>query len=450
LVVVETFIIAASFLGTQALRLRSWLEGVLEDGWIDWKVAVAVISIQASLYYHDLYERRAPGRRSELFIRLGRAIFSGAVLLSLVSYAFPIIHIDRGVLLGFGPVVFCTLLLWRRMYLWIDSQKKFSERVLILGTGVEAQQIAIEALSRLPLGFHIVGFLGESRAEVGRALVNTAIIGTTQDLVASVEKQKISRIVVALDDRRGRLPVDELLSCRLRGVRVEEGFDFFERLTGRLPVASLRPSSLVFSDGFRKPRALHAAKRTVEVLFAGLGLVVTMPLLAIIAIVIRLDSRGSVLYFQERIGEGGEIFSVIKYRTMRIDAEAGSGPVWATTGEDPRVTAVGRWLRRLRLDELPQLWNVLRGEMSFVGPRPERSHFVEQLRRVVPYYDERHRVKPGITGWAQVKFRYGSTIEDAEEKLQYDLYYVKHMSLMFDIVILLETAKVMILGKGAR
>jgi sugar transferase (PEP-CTERM system associated) len=257
-------------------------------------------------------------------------------------------------------------------------------------------------------------------------------------------------VVVALEDFRGRLPVADLLRCRLSGVRVEEVTTFLERLTGKILVKDLRPSWFVFSEGFNRPRIFGNAKRSAEFMLALVGLLIALPLLGLIALLVKLDSAGPIVYGQERVGERGRVFKLFKVRTMRTDAEADTGPVWSRRGHDPRVTRLGRVLRKLRLDEIPQLWNVLRGEMSFVGPRPERPHFVEQLRAVIPYYDERHTVKPGITGWAQVKFGYGSNLEDAEEKLQYDLYYIKHMSIMLDLRIVFDTAKVMALGRGAR
>jgi sugar transferase (PEP-CTERM system associated) len=246
------------------------------------------------------------------------------------------------------------------------------------------------------------------------------------------------------------MPVKELLACRMSGVRVEEAPSFYERLTGKILVNNLRPSWLVFSQGFNKPRLLRNSKRLGEFVVALVLLALFAPLIALVALLVRLEDGGPVFYRQERVGEHNRIFKLIKFRTMRVDAEAKTGPVWAPAEGDPRVTRVGRWLRKSRLDELPQLLNVLRGEMSFVGPRPERPHFVEQFRKIIPYYDERHGVKPGITGWAQVKFRYGSTIEDAEEKHQLDLYYIKHMSLVLDFTIVLDTIKVVLFGKGAR
>jgi exopolysaccharide biosynthesis polyprenyl glycosylphosphotransferase len=231
-------------------------------------------------------------------------------------------------------------------------------------------------------------------------------------------------------------------------VRVVEAATLFEGLSGRIPLRDLRPSWLIFSGGFDKPRVLNNVKRLGEAWLAGALLLATAPLAGLLALLVRVSGPGPMLYRQTRVGLDGRTFELLKWRSMREDAESTSGPVWASADNDPRATRLGRLLRKSRLDELPQLWNVLRGDMSFVGPRPERPHFVEKLRKVIPYYDERHGVRPGITGWAQVKFPYGATLEDAEEKLEFDLYYVKNMSLLLDVAIVLETFKVMLLGRG--
>jgi len=414
------------------------------------KALVHALVLQVCLYYNDLYDDRAMRVRLEVFLRFGQAFLIGTVVLAVVYFAIPPLRTGRGVMVIYLPLALTTVLLWRSVYLWASGHQALGETVLILGTGPHAIQIAREMLRRAPLGFRVAGFLGEHRAEVGRRLVNPSVIGTIDGLSQLVDEHQVSLIVVALEDRRGRMPVADLLRCRMRGIRVEEATNFFERLTGRILVKNLRPSWLVFSQGFNKPRFLRNAKQTIEFVMALALLVITAPLLGLLALLIRLESPGPVFYRQERVGQKGKIFSLIKFRTMRADAESATGPVWTSVEGDPRMTRLGGWLRKVRLDELPQLVNVVRGEMSFVGPRPERPHFVETLRKIIPYYDERHSVPPGITGWAQVKFCYGSTIEDAEEKLQFDLYYVKHMSLLFDLGIILDTLKVVVLGRGAR
>ncbi len=411
---------------------------------------VVVAVVQLSLYYGEVYDLRALRSRTGLFLRLGRSILLAAFLLPLVYYLAPSIRLAPRLLLLYLPVASTVILLWHAFVYWAGGREALTDNVLILGTGHSAQQVAAELLRRAPLGYRVVGFLGEHPDEVGRSMTSPPVVGTTDRLLRVVPELKVSLIVVAMDDRRGRLRVDDLLRCRVAGIPVEDAPTFYERLTGKLLVSDLRPSWLVFSPGFRKPRLLLASRRVLEFALAALLLVALAPLLGLVALLIRLDSPGPALFRQARVGRGGVVFELFKLRTMRADAEAASGPAWASPVGDRRITRVGRVLRGLRLDELPQLVNVLRGEMSFVGPRPERQHFVEQLRKVIPYYDERHNVPPGITGWAQVKFGYGSTIEDAERKLQFDLYYIKNMSPFLDLAIVLDTVKVMLVGRGAR
>ena len=411
---------------------------------------VAVLVFQLALYYGDVYGVEALRSRTVLVVRVGQAFAFAILALSLVYYLVPVLRLGPRVVLVLLPLAFVTVVGWHGVHRWIGGREALTDVVLIVGTGHGAQQIAREVLSRAPLGYQIVGFLGE-HAEVGRSLVNPSVIGTVDDLTSVVESRGVTRIVVAMEDRRGRLPIEDLLRCRVAGVQIDDAPSFYEQLTGKILLSDLRPSWLVFSPGFSRPRRfMRACKRLSEFVLASLLLLVTAPLLALVALAIRLDSAGPILYRQPRVGERGRVFNLFKLRTMGVDAEAATGPVWATAARDARVTRLGRLLRTLRLDELPQLVNVVRGEMSFVGPRPERPHFVEQLRKVIPYYDQRHSTRPGITGWAQVKFGYGSTIEDSERKLQFDLYYIKNMSLLLDLAILVDTLKVMALGRGAR
>jgi sugar transferase (PEP-CTERM system associated) len=414
------------------------------------KAILTIVVIQLALYYSDLYDDRALRSRTSFFLRLGQSFVVATLILTLAYYLFPALEVGRGILLIFLPLAAFLVTLWHSLHLWLAGREALSETVLILGTGHTARKIAVEMLERAPLGYNVVGFLGEHPAEVERRLVNPSIIGTMDDLLPLVERHHVNLIVVALDDRRGRMPVRELLECRMAGIRVEEAPSFFERLTGKILVSNLRPSWLVFSRGFSNPKTFANFKRVFELAASSILLIPTAPLFLLSALLIKLDSKGPVIYRQKRVGEYGKTFDLLKLRTMRADAEETTGPVWASSTDDPRITRIGRVLRKLRLDEMPQLINVLRGEMSFVGPRPERPHFVEKLGQVIPYYHERHNVKPGITGWAQVRFGYASTIEDAENKLQFDLYYIKNMSLLFDLTVLLQTLKVMLLGRGAR
>jgi len=274
------------------------------------------------------------------------------------------------------------------------------------------------------------------------------IIGDFKQISSICRTCQIDRVIVALDERRGSLPLEQLLQCRLKGIHVDDGITFGESLSGKLSIENLHPSTIIFSNGFRGVLVYKGIKKVIDLIASFLGLLVFLPLCLIIALAIKLDSRGPVFYRQERIGQDGRLFSLIKFRSMTVDAEK-DGPVWAVVN-DQRVTRVGRWLRKLRLDEITQIINVIKGEMSIVGPRPERPFFVKKLEKEVPFYSHRHAVKPGITGWAQILYPYGATREDAQEKLKYDLYYIKHMSPIMDLRIISETAKIVLMGRGSR
>ncbi|HKZ33573.1 MAG TPA: TIGR03013 family XrtA/PEP-CTERM system glycosyltransferase [Vicinamibacteria bacterium] len=446
-ILAESLIVLLSFAAAVLIRFGT-LDALVSYELLVPKALVCVVAVQLTLYYAELYEYRSR-RRIELFQQLGQCVAIAAVALAFVFFAIPGLQVGRGIFFLFILFAWSGLLLWRLLLLWAwGTLGAFGDRVLILGTGVLAQKVAREMLKRAPIGYRVLGFLTEHAGEVGRTLVIPDVLGTLADLPRLSESLDATLIVVAQEDRRKQLPMDLLLRCRMAGVRVVEAANLFEDLSGRIPLRDLRPSWLIFSGGFHKPRVLKSTKRVSEAVVAFGLLLVTAPLAALTAFCVRLSSPGPVLYRQTRVGLDGKNFELLKWRTMRADAEKTSGPVWATGDNDPRVTKLGRLMRKTRLDEVPQLWNVLRGDMSFVGPRPERPHFVQQLREVIPYYDERHSVRPGITGWAQVKFPYGSTLEDAEEKLEYDVFYVKHMSLLLDAAILLETVKVMLLGRG--
>jgi sugar transferase (PEP-CTERM system associated) len=279
--------------------------------------------------------------------------------------------------------------------------------------------------------------------------VHERVVGTLKDLRTLCEREGIARVVVSLRERRGRVPIEQLLDCRMAGITVEERETMYERLTGKLAVESMRPSYLIFGSGFARDPVTLALKRVLDIVASFVGLVVSLPLCALAALLVKATSRGPVFFTQERVGQDGITFRLVKFRTMRHDAERESGPVWAQKNDD-RITAVGRFLRLTRIDEIPQFWNILAGQMSFVGPRPERPHFVAQLTAALPFYPLRHTIKPGLTGWAQVCHPYGASVEDATEKLRFDLYYIKNVSLLFDLNIILRTIGVILLGKGAR
>jgi sugar transferase (PEP-CTERM system associated) len=413
-----------------------------------WKVALVTALCLLCLYYNDLYDLTIVRTNREVLIRLLQAIGTALILLALLYLALPALMVGDGAFLPATAIFLSGMLAWRLIFNRVAAMPPFGERVLIVGTDAAAQTVARQVLAQQNFHYDIVGFIDQDPSRVGERLVNPGVVGTPADIGHLIETRGIGRIFVGLSDRRGQLPVRELLRAKLRGVRVEDVNTVYERLTGKLLVEDLRPSLLIFSDGFRASKLTRQSKRLFDTMLALAGLVIAAPLMLLTAIAVWLESGSPVLYRQDRVGENGRVFTLFKFRSMRQDAERGT-PIWAKA-VDERVTHVGAVIRKTRLDELPQLWNVLRGDMSFVGPRPERPFFVNQLSDEIPFYDQRHAVKPGITGWAQVKYRYGASLEDSIEKLRYDLYYVKHMSVPFDLTILFDTVKVVLFAKGAR
>jgi sugar transferase (PEP-CTERM system associated) len=414
------------------------------------KTLLVVLIAQISMYYVDLYDVRIIADRRELFTRLIQSLATTSFALALVYYWFPSLMIGRGVFLIAAMFVVAVSIGWRVSFEWLSGRVGPRERLLLVGTNPAAVTLARELYARRhELGVEIVGFIDPDPAKVGTPLVNPGIIGVIDDIPGIVSARDVDRVVVSLADARGTLPVNRLLEMKLAGVSFDHLASVYEEYTGKIAVENLRPSWLIFSDGFRKTRFLSAAKRVLDVLCAGIGLVLALPIMAIVAVAIKLTSKGPAMYHQERVGLHGKVFTVHKFRSMQVNAEAGTGPVWASKHGDPRVTPIGNLLRRSRLDEVPQLWNVLKGDMSFVGPRPERPEFVAGLTEQIPFYGQRHVVRPGVTGWAQVCYTYGATTEDALQKLQYDLYYIKNLSIALDLFIILETVKTVVLRKGA-
>jgi sugar transferase (PEP-CTERM system associated) len=342
-----------------------------------------------------------------------------------------------------------TVALWRWITIRFQVFSATRERVLIVGTAEIAQQVCRWISNHHAGEYSVVGFADESDERIGTVLAMGARIQTDYRSLPRFAPQRADRIIVALDEKRGKLPVKQLMELRLRGLEIEEATTFFERISGKIAVEAMLPSWLIFSDGFKTSPTKQALKRIADIFHSVVLLVITSPLMALTSIAICFDGGRPVLYRQSRVGLNGREFNLYKFRSMRHDAEAKCGPTWATQ-DDPRVTRVGKIIRKLRIDELPQLLNVLRGEMSFVGPRPERGHFVRQLESSIPYYGLRMTVRPGVTGWAQVEYRYSSSEEDSQEKLKYDLYYIKNNNLLFDLWIALKTVKVVLLGSGAR
>ena len=347
---------------------------------------------------------------------------------------------DHALVVVAGMLVAAAVVAPRAMFGWVMERLGPRERLLVIGTTTAGAALARELLNkRLQLGIDIVGFV-DVEANAGQQLGTAGIIGTIDDVPEIVRQRRVDRVVINLPDARGRLPMEKLLDLRLRGIPVDHLASVYERYTGKIALENLRPSWLIFSSGFRHTRTLAAAKRLLDIIAASVGLLLTAPLMLVIAVAVKLTSPGPVFYLQPRVGQNGRIFTIRKFRSMRVDAEAASGAVWAVAN-DPRLTSIGGFLRSTRLDELPQLWNVLMDEMSLVGPRPERPEFVNHLEQEIRFYGQRHVVKPGLTGWAQISYPYGSSVHDALQKLQYDLYYLKHMSVALDVFIILATLK---------
>ncbi len=395
-----------------------------------------------------LYQRNSP-RESWQYARLVASFIFGFAVVTIIFYAIPDLFLGRGVFGLTFVLAFLGILLARLLYNQLTGHKGMKRRVLVLGAGTRAAKVnALEREGNGRQGFQVVGYLP---LQGGHHFIDKSkIIPKTESILAIARKHHIDEIVVGVRDRRsGGLPVDEVLQCKIHGISVVDLSTFFERETGHVQLQSLNPSWIIFSDGFAQGSLRDITKRLFDICASSMLLLLTLPVMLITALLIPLESRGPVFYRQERVGQGGRSFMVLKFRSMRSDAEKNGNPQWAGQN-DSRVTRIGGFIRKVRIDELPQILNVLRGEMSFVGPRPERPFFVEQLTQQIPYYSYRHNVKPGITGWAQICYPYGASVEDAMEKLQYDLYYTKNHSLFLDLIILFQTIQVILFGQGAR
>jgi sugar transferase (PEP-CTERM system associated) len=435
-----------------AVYLRVGVEGahyelIEKHGY--WKAAVAGFFCLAAFYLFDLYDFLVMHDRRELVLRLIQALGLAWIALAFSFYAYPDLRLGRGISLIALPLALALMVAWRVSIHWVLGHPHFGERILIVGSGNLAVELAREVLNRPDAGYRIVGFVGNDAELLGKSLINPRVIGLTEQLDEIVKRENIDRIVVAMGERRGQLPTNKLLQLSLAGqVNIEEGQSFYERVTGRVSLNMLRPSWLIFTGRGRQKRISGLARSVVHWLVAFIGALLSLPIVIVTAILIKLDSRGPIFYKQERVGKNGRTFVLTKFRSMRVDAEL-DGPVWASKG-DSRTTRVGRVIRKIRVDEIPQFWHILRGEMSFVGPRPERPHFVAQLAEEIPFYEQRHLIAPGLTGWAQIKYPYGASIEDARQKLQYDLFYIKNQGLVLDAIIIFETIKIILFGRGAQ
>jgi sugar transferase (PEP-CTERM system associated) len=449
----ETVLLVAAVVISSIVVGGSQAWELLTDNTAFLRVLLIVMVCQVCLHYGDLYDLRTIHTKGDLARRLFQAIGATSLILGIAYWLFPLLVVRQNVFLLTAVLAIVMVMTWRAAFDMVTSRLSPRQRLLLVGTSPAAVVLARELFERRQeLGVDIVGFVDPDPARVGAPVINPGVVGTIDDIPGLTSRLNVDRVVVSLSDGRGKLPMDQLLDVRLRsGVLFDHLATVYEEYTGKIALENLRPSWLVFSTGFRKTRLLIITKRAFDLVAAVCGLILSLPLTLLTALMVKVDSpRDPVFYHQERVGLNGQSFTIHKFRTMRSDAEAGTGPVWSAGDSDPRITRVGRFLRKTRLDEIPQLWNVLIGDMSLIGPRPERPSFVEKLTQQIPFYGQRHVVKPGVTGWAQVRYAYGASVEDALEKMQYDLYYVKHMSLTFDFLIALETIKTVVLRRGAK
>jgi sugar transferase (PEP-CTERM system associated) len=437
----ELMLLFASFLAATVIQLGADSELTLryENG----LQKLLVISILAifSAYYFDLYSPQNLRSKNETYFRLLLLFGTMCLALSAVGYFFPGFFFGHGIFTLGMAIATMSVLCWRGLYVWLLKKPFLREQVYVLGSGPKAARFVEAIRERTDLGMDIVGWTGASNSLETMESLSTAI--------ENMSDRQVHRLIVAVGERRATLPVRELLDLRLRGVKVEDSVLLLEKITGKIDIEDLRPSAMIYAEGFRVNEGLLFLRRLVSIL-ASLGILLCFaPLLPFIIVGIKLTSPGPVLFSQNRVGRNGKTFRLYKFRTMRRDAEAKTGAVWAQQN-DPRITSFGRFLRMSRLDEIPQLWNVLKGDMGFVGPRPERPEFVQWLVGAIPYYNLRHIIRPGITGWAQTKYQYGATLEETQQKLCYDLYYIKHISVMLDLMIIFGTVKTVILRRGAQ
>ena len=420
---------------------------LLYDGGLS-RIALVVISILVGLHLHDLYSQIQVKSRIVLIQQLCMVMGAAFLAQSLIAYLNANLRVPIRVMLVGSGIAVAAIFCWRLLFSAFAFQLVGRDRLLLVGGSPLLEDIAQYIVDHPESGLEIAGYL-DDRHETGAVLPGGKLLGSMGSLRDIVRTTQPHRIVVGLFERRNRMPVGELLELRFAGNVIEEAANTYERVCGRVCLKEIRPSQLIFS-GELGPRPQNLVyQRLSNMIVAVIGIIVAFPLILLTALAVRLSSPGAVLYRQTRVGLDGALFTLYKFRSMRADAELATGAVWARK-DDPRVTMVGRIIRRIRFDELPQLYNVLKGEMSIVGPRPERPEFVNALNEQIPYYRQRHCVRPGITGWAQVNYKYGDTLQDTITKLEYDLYYIKNMSMSLDTYVLFDTLKAMLLSRGAQ
>ncbi len=444
----ETLLLVWCVLGAYYLRLQESPFSSAERGKILPKAILIAVIFQLFLHLKDIYGFRGARPSKEYAIRLCQALFMATIALCVLYYAAPDLTVGRGVFAFCLVLSSIFLVLWHTILRLYLGNRAPHTNLLVLGTGNLAREAVREILRHPELGIRVIGFVDDNPKLVGVSIVNPKVVGLYQDLPQLVAKNKVDRIIVGLQDRRGKLPIKELLDFKTKGVAVEDVTTFYEQVAGKIPIENLKPSWMVFNTGFGVSKRMLLEKRILSLVVSSILLLLLSPIMLLLMILIKLDSKGPVFYRQERVGQGGRTFMLIKFRSMREDAENGTGPVWAKE-RDARITRIGRFMRRTRLDEVPQFLNVFRGDMSLVGPRPERPHFVQQLAEAIPFYPLRHAIKPGITGWAQINYGYANSVDHTVEKLQYDLFYIKNMSWVLDALIMFETIKTVLVKKGS-
>jgi sugar transferase (PEP-CTERM system associated) len=451
------FIIGEGIVIFCSILFASWImiefESFPADRWIYFKILLITIVCMVCLYYNELYDLTVTSSFMELGIRLIQALGVTAIILAGIYVVFPETIVGSKIFAISTVFVILFIVSWRFCYSLILIRGIFNQKIILLGSDDLSKKIINEINNKKDSGYtvevNIQEYPQDIPSEFEENMPPTVYRKDYSGLCELAEELNISKIIVALRERRGTLPTKELVKCRVGGIEIIEGTTFYEMLAGKLIVDQINPAWIIFSKGFHKSRTRRFIKRAMDLILSVFMIISLSPLIIVIAILIKIDSTGPVLFSQERVGKNKKKYMLYKFRSMVEDAEKQSGPVWAEDN-DKRITRAGRFIRNWRFDEIPQLWNVLKGDMSLVGPRPEREFFVKKLEDVIPYFGQRFSVKPGITGWAQVCYRYGASVEDAVEKLNYDLFYIKNMSIFMDLMIILRTIKIVLFGKGAR
>lgn len=431
--------------------ILTYSESYWFDAFLLLRIFLFTVICQTCLYYNQLYDFEIASSIIEVLIRLLQALGVSSIALAILYFVFPTAVIDQRIFILSIFLLMIFIMGWRLCYIHILNKGLFNESIIVLGSSDLAMDIFHEIDNTLDCGYAISVMIPDAETDRYPKTIQQKVIVRPKkaDLCTVAREMNIKKVVVALKERRGSFPTDELIRCRTAGIEVIEGHSFYEMLTGKVLVKKINPSWLIFSDGFHKSRIKTYIKRVEDIIFSVIILVLFSPLFLIVAAAIKLDSKGPVFFAQDRVGKNKQEYLMHKFRSMVADAEKLSGPVWAEDN-DPRITRVGRIIRRFRIDEFPQFWDVLTGKMSLVGPRPERKHFTDELEKKIPFYSQRFNVKPGITGWAQVCYGYGADEDDAVEKLNYELFYIKNMSISMDLVIILRTVKTVLFGPGVR